>query len=101
MVLDCVGGNSLEECLSLLKEKGHLVSIVNKLRGEELHGRNIKFDFIFVTPSGRELQQIADLLEKEVIRPPHIQEMDWTQVNEAHSLNKKGHTQGKIVLKIS
>jgi NADPH:quinone reductase-like Zn-dependent oxidoreductase len=101
MVFDCVGGDSLEECLSLLKEKGHLVSIVNTLHGDTLHGRNIKFDFIFVKPNGKELQHIADLLEQGLIQPPHIQEMDWTEVNEAHNLNKKGHTQGKIVLKIT
>ncbi len=100
VVFDCIGGPTLKESFSLLKPQGRLVSIIEQLDAETAKKKNIQFSYVFVSPNGKELKQIADLIEAGKVIPPHVETMKFEEAPKALQKIKEGHTRGKIVLKI-
>lgn len=100
VVLDTIGGKTLHESLDIIKPKGRLVSIVDQLDLKAVREKNIQFGFVFVSPNGAQLKQIASLVEQNKVFPPFIEEMSLSDASKAHQKSKEGHTKGKIVLKI-
>lgn len=99
IAMDCVGGPVTAQAAELTTDGGTFVSIVD--RGAENRGAGrCKAGFIFVYPNGNELQEIAALYDKKIIKAPFIEEMPLSQAKEALSKVKRGHVVGKIVLKI-
>ncbi len=101
IVFDTIGGETMQKSLSVLKQGGRLVSLIEQLDSDTVAKHMIQFSYVFVTPSGSELAQIAKLIEDGKIVPPTIEEMTLSRAAEAQEKVKEGHTQGKIVLKIS
>ena len=100
VVLDCVGGETLEKSYQILKPKGRLVSIVNKPDEEKCKKYNITGSIFMVEPNGNQLKQLAELIDQGKIHAPHIKELPLSQFAEAQEENRKGHTRGKIVLRV-
>lgn len=100
VVLDCVGGETLRESLTLLKPKGRLVSIVENLDPAEAAKHNIVSSYVFVRPNGKQLTEIAQLINERKVVVPHIEEMKLQDAAKAQEKNRTGHQQGKIVLKV-
>jgi NADPH2:quinone reductase len=101
VILDCVGGKTLEDSLNLIKTNGRLVSIVRHLDTSKLPpAKKIQFSFVFVSPNGNELAKIASLIEEGKIHTPHLQELPLEEAAKAQEMIREGHTRGKIVLKI-
>jgi len=100
VILDCVGGKTLQDSLQLLKPQGRLVSIVERLNPGLASKYNIQSHFIFVAPNGKQLAEIAKLINENKITLPHIEEMPLEKAAQAQEKNQQGHTQGKIVLKV-
>lgn len=101
VVYDCVGGSTLRASFPLVKKGGTLVSIVN-FNVEEL-GKPypIRSGFVFVAPNGEQLATIAGLIDKGAVKSAHIEELKLEDAVLALKKVKEGHTQGKIVLKVS
>jgi NADPH2:quinone reductase len=100
VVLDCVGGETLEKSYALLKPKGRIISIVNKVDKIKCKEHNLTGDFVLVAPNGAELKEIADLIDQKKVTSPQIEEFPLTQCALAQEKNKQGHTRGKIVLRV-
>lgn len=100
VVLDTIGGNTLTESLEIVKPKGRLVSIVDQIDPKMAKEKNIQFGFVFVSPNGSQLKQIASLIEQGKVATPFIEEMPLSDASKAHKKSREGHTKGKIVLKI-
>lgn len=100
VVFDCVGGETLEKSYSILKPKGRLVSIVNKPDEEKCKTYNIVGTTFLVEPNGNQLKQLAELIDQGKLNAPHIKEMPLSQFAEAQEENRRGHTRGKIVLRV-
>lgn len=100
IIFDSVGGKTLQESYSLLKPGGRLVSIVEPPDQALADKFKIKPLYIFVTPNGKQLQHIADLIQSGKVKPIHIQEMPLEKAAEAQEQNRQGHVQGKIVLNV-
>lgn len=100
VVLDTVGGDTLRQSLDLLKPQGRIVSIVEQLDPKIAQEKNVRFGFVFVSPNGQQLKQIADLIEQNKVVAPNIEELPLSDAKKAQELSKKGHTKGKIVLKV-
>lgn len=100
VLFDTVGGETLQESYALVRKGGRLVGIVEPLNTEQAKKLGIQAEYVFVSPNGAQLQQIADLIRSGKVRPPAIEEMRLEDAGQALAKNRRGHSQGKIVLKI-
>lgn len=100
VVFDTLGGEALTESFTYLKPQGRLISIV-EIPSPELAAKfQVQAQHVFVSPNGQELQHISDLIQEGKVQPIPIQEMPLEKAAEAQELNRQGHTQGKIVLRV-
>lgn len=100
VVFDTVGGHTLHDSLKVLKSGGRLVSIVEKLPPESAEQHKIQASYLFVSPNGEQLTEIAELIDQGKIQPPKIQEMPLEKAAQAQDKLQKGMGGGKIVLKV-
>lgn len=100
VVLDCIGGETLKNCYSLLKPGGRLVTIAGQIDPALASKYKIFGCFRFVTPNGAQLAKIAKLIEEGKIQIPQIEEFPIEQAVTAWEKSQHGHTRGKIVLKV-
>jgi NADPH:quinone reductase-like Zn-dependent oxidoreductase len=98
IVLDCVGGETLENSYDCVKKGGILISIVGGIDKEKTEARGIRGGTVFVRPDGNQLREIKVLIESGKVVPPSITEMPFDQVHAALKQVQTQRTQGKIVL---
>jgi NADPH:quinone reductase-like Zn-dependent oxidoreductase len=102
VVLDTIGGETQERSWKVLKPGGIMVSIVqppSKEIAAAHHARGVLLR-CDVTRSD-ELAQIGELVASGDIKIHISTELPLSQARQAQELSQGGHTQGKIVLKIS
>lgn len=124
-VLDTLGDNETEKQFSILKEGGHLISlkgipngefakktglplykqILFKLAGGKLDSiakkTGSKYDFVFVKPNGKKLEQAAKILESRNVRPLIDKVYDLEDVNSALKKVENGSSRGKTLIKVN
>ncbi|CAK0774988.1 NADPH:quinone reductase [Azospirillaceae bacterium] len=101
VVLDTLGGSVLAESYGLIRPGGVLVSVVDMPDELLAEDHSIRTAFVFVSPNGGQLRRIAQLLEKEQIRPLYITEMMLEDAARAQDLSRAGHVRGKITLRVA
>ncbi|WP_142847734.1 NADP-dependent oxidoreductase [Telmatospirillum sp. J64-1] len=101
VVFDTMGGDIQREGYTLLRKGGTLVSIITPPVPEEAEAHGVHGAYVFVEPNGRQLREIARLIETGQVKPPVYEEMPLEQAAEAQKRNETGHGRGKIVLRIS
>lgn len=103
LVLDTIGGENIDHSIQVTKRGGIIISIptgkseavTEKAQTHGIIGKPIR-----VEPNGKHMKQIANLLEKGIIKP-HISKLfDFNEMAEAHLQQETGRTVGKIVVKI-
>ena len=100
VVLDAVGGQAQEDACRILKPGGTLVSIV-AVPDEALARRHqVKTEFVFVSPNGAQLAEIAALMERGDVLPPAIEEFPLEEAPRAQERSRGGHVRGKLVLAV-
>lgn len=121
-VLDSLGGAELSRQMKLLKPGGHIVSLRGMPDGKfarrfglplwkqwllSLVGRKLNkearkyqahYDFLFVRSNGRQLSEIARLIEERGIRPSVDRVFPFAETNEALDLVARGGASGKVVI---
>lgn len=100
VVFDLLGGQTWKDSSLVLKANGCLVSLIVPTPDEQAKTHKIRFEYLFVKPNGKELSEIAALIEKGKVKVPAIEEMTLSEAASAMEKNKSGHTRGKIVLKV-
>lgn len=100
VVLDTVGHDTLKESIGMLKPTGCLVSIVERNFQAFKLPATLKSGFVFVQPDGRELSQIAKMIQEGKVQAPKIHEFSLKEVAKAHEQSQSHHTCGKNVLKV-
>ncbi len=123
VVLDTLGGDSLERSFQILKPGGAVVSLVGppdaafgRMRGmsflmvsvlwflsRKVHGlakkRGAHYSFfLLLEPGGSQLAEIGELLESASIRPVIDTVFPFGQAKEALAYLEKGRAKGKVVL---
>lgn len=101
LILDMLGGETLTESTKLLKKGGMVVGILEKFDSQEAEKLGIKSEYVFVRPNGRELAEMARLIEEGKLQIPYIEEMGLKDAAKAQEKVQSGHTKGKIVLKVA
>ncbi len=100
VVLDTIGGHVQKRSYEVLKKGGRLVSIVSIPDPDEARPFDVRTAFVFVSPDGKQLRRLAELMESGAVRPPHFEVMRLEEAARAQELSRAGHVRGKIVLKI-
>ena len=98
VVLDTIGGDTLERSWKVLKSGGHLVSIAGTPSEEKAKVNNVKGTYVFVQPNAEQLEKIAVLVDQGKIQTHLEKVFPLQQIKDAHLLSKKGRVKGKIIL---
>jgi NADPH:quinone reductase-like Zn-dependent oxidoreductase len=101
VILDGVGGDTLTRSVDVLKPGGRLISIVESAVIQELVGRGIKAQFVFVAPNGRQLAEIRKWIEQGAVKSYLSAAWPLEKAAKAHQLIETRHTRGKIALKVA
>jgi NADPH:quinone reductase-like Zn-dependent oxidoreductase len=101
MVLDTIGGDTQERSWGVLKPGGILVSLVRppseqSAAAHRARGRLLRCDH----SRGDQLARIADLMVSGDISIYVESVLPLSEAPQAQDLSKKGHTHGKIVLRV-
>lgn len=100
VLLDTVGGDTLERSYRAVRPDGVLVSIVDLPDPRTAELFNIRSGYVFVEPNGEQLREIGRLMEAGMVRPPAIEEMPLEAAAAAQDKSRAGHVRGKIMLKV-
>lgn len=101
VVLDPIGGETTAKSVHILKNGGALISIAGGVKDHLkplIEEKEIEAKNYLVHSSGSDMQQLAGLLEKGIIRPHISHRFSLEEIAEAHQQIETGKTRGKIVL---
>lgn len=101
VVLDTVGGDTLERSYAVVKKGGFVVSIVGEPSQEKARERGVRTGRILVKPDGAQLTEIGALIDAGKVRPEVSHTFPLAEAAKAHEQSRTGHTRGKIVLKVA
>jgi NADPH:quinone reductase-like Zn-dependent oxidoreductase len=103
VVLDTIGGDTVERSLGVLRPGGHLVTAVaegDAVLVAKFEAAGMRISGIAVDPDPIGLRGLVDLVEQGSLRV-HVQEtFPFERVVEAHRLLDGGHLRGKLVLTV-
>jgi NADPH:quinone reductase-like Zn-dependent oxidoreductase len=100
VVLDTIGGDTLERSWRVLRRGGTLVSVAAPTPPEPARDAGVRGIFFIVEPSRDQLIEIARLIDSGQIRPVLAAVLPLAQAREAFERGLAGHVQGKIVLRV-
>lgn len=100
VVLDTVGGDTQERSWKVLKRGGVLVSTVQPPSSEKASAQGVRALFLRQKPRGDQLATIADLVVSEKVKVTIETVLRLAEARKAQDLSQKGHSGGKIVLKV-
>ena len=107
MILDTVGGHTLEQCCSpaLIRDGGRVVSVAMPLREDRkkalgLDERAVECVFFVVRPDGAQLGWIGGLVEAGAVKGVVQEAFDLEKGREAMELVDSGRVRGKVVLRV-
>ncbi|MBS1971818.1 MAG: NADP-dependent oxidoreductase [Bdellovibrionales bacterium] len=100
IVIDLVGGDTLSRSYQLMKKRGIALSTVGSYKDSEAskfgaHGVNF-----VMTPNAKDLAELASLVANKTLKPRVSEILPLTDVKRAQDLNQKGHTHGKVLLRM-
>jgi len=100
-VLDTIGGEYIDRSLQVIRKGGTIISIpsgLNETVTEKAKAIGIEGYFILVHTSGPDMQTIASLLEKGILKPHIFKTFRFEEMAAAHQQIESGHTAGKIAV---
>jgi len=124
VVLDTQGGQTLEKSLRVVKPGGKVISVagppdpgfatdfgLNWLLVQALRvlsfrirrrakRRGVSYSFLFMEASGRQLRELASLIDSGALRPVIDRIFPFQSTAEALAYVEKGRAKGKVVVKI-
>ncbi|KAL2046262.1 hypothetical protein N7G274_001709 [Stereocaulon virgatum] len=104
IVIDCIGGKTLEDAWFCIKDGGTLVSIVEppeEKRPKELKDRVVKSESFIMTPDGHQLADLSRLLDQGRCRAVLDSVWNFEDCNKAFKRLDTGHANGKVVIKVT
>lgn len=104
LVLDTIGGETIQRSPAIIRPFGRLVSIVDiatPLSLLEAWGKNLTIHFVFTPPYRAKLEALTKLIDRAQLRPVIDSIMAWDQVIQAHQHLEQGGTRGKVVLQFA
>jgi NADPH:quinone reductase-like Zn-dependent oxidoreductase len=100
VVLDAVGGDTLERSWRVLRRGGTLVTIVSGASPEKASQYGVRGVFFIVKPNRAQLIEIARLIDAGSVRPIIEATFPLAQAREAFEHGLRHHNRGKLVLEV-
>ena len=100
MVFDTIGGETQERSWKTLKRGGILVSIVEKPSQEKAEALGVRQAFVWVQPNADQLAELAKLVDAEKLKAIVETILPLSDATRGQELSERGHTRGKIVLRV-
>ena len=100
LVLDTVGGETLERSWAVVKKGGMLISVASPPSTEQARAHSVRSVWFIVEPHREQLIQIGALIDAGHIRPIIETILPLSQARQAYEQGARGHTRGKIVLRV-
>lgn len=106
LAVDCVGGKSLEEAWTAVKDGGLVLTIVptpgyaDPEKPSEGVGKDVTGRFFIMTEDGKQLEECTRLIEAGTCRPAVDSVWRFDEWEKAFEKVNRGHARGKVVLQI-
>ncbi|MGH9711755.1 MAG: NADP-dependent oxidoreductase [Candidatus Acidiferrales bacterium] len=100
LVLDTIGGETLDRSWGVLRRGGALVSITAEPSAEKAKALGVRGVFFLVEPNRSELIELARLIDADLLRPIVATVLPLERAREAFAEGLSGHARGKIVLQV-
>jgi len=100
VVMDTIGGDTLQRSWQVLRKGGFLVSIAALPSAEVAATHGVRQAFVVLRPNAIRLAEIAELVDSGKLKPVVETVLPLTEARRAQELSKAGHTHGKIVLRV-
>jgi len=100
VVLDTMGGEIQERSWKALKPGGILVSIASPPSAETAAANGVRQAFVFTQPNAAQLAEIAKLVETVKLKAIVETVLPLSDATRGQELSERGHTRGKIVLRV-
>jgi NADPH:quinone reductase len=104
LVLDTIGGQTIQRSPEIIRPFGRLVSIVDTETPQSLieaWGKNLTVHFVLTPQYRAKLDALTKLIERTQLRPVIDSTLPWDRIVQAHQRLERGGTQGKIVLEFT
>lgn len=103
LVLDTIGGDTIQRSPQVVRPNGRLVTIVDIVNPQSLlqaWAKNLTVHFVFTPQYRAKLDALRHLIERNQLHPVIDCVIPWTQVAQAHHRLEQGSTRGKVVLQV-
>ena len=100
-VLDPIGGDNIDPSLNAVKKGGTVIMLPSLFKEEIVEkagAKGVNGYFFTVKSNGADMQQLATLLEKGIVRSHVSKQFSFDKIKEAHLQIESGRTQGKIIV---
>jgi len=101
VVLDTIGGDTFERSWGVLKPGGFLVTTVASIPEGDPEKYGVRAKTLMTQPDGKELAQIAAIIDERQIKPIVTTVLPLTDAQKAHEISESRHARGKIVLRVA
>lgn len=103
-VLDTLAGDIISKSIDVTKIGGIIVTIpsgnINSEDIDKAKSKGVDLLFVLVESSGTDMFQIAQLMEKGILKSHVSETFSFDEMRDAHLYLEKGRTVGKIVINI-
>ena len=100
VVLDTVGGDTLQRSFGLLKKNGRLVSLVEMPSPETAAAHHVTASMAQANTDGALLREASVMANSGTIRPVVSTILPLAEIQQAHALSESLHARGKIILQV-
>ncbi|MBN9298806.1 MAG: NADP-dependent oxidoreductase [Filimonas sp.] len=103
IVLDAIGGENAARSVDVVKQGGTIISIpsgVPATGADKAKEKDVHLFFFLVSSSGKDMQEIATLLEQGKLRSHVSRIFPFEEMKAAHEVIASGRAQGKIIITI-
>lgn len=100
VVVDALGGETLQRSVEVLAEGGRLVSIVDPEGVERLRAQGVSAHYVFVQPDQAQLEDLGQKVKAGTLRVHVAAVFPLAEAASAHEMIESRHVGGKIVLRV-
>jgi len=100
VILDPMGGETQDRSWQVLKPGGILISIASPPAAEAAAKHGVRQAFVFTQPNAAQLAEIAQLADAQKLKAIVQTVLPLSDATRGQELSQRGHTRGKIVLRV-